>query len=179
MPAATATATHLVDATALEAYEVVGPTVEFLTSPDAGDDALTVLRGTIPAGGVVPLHSHADPETFVIVDGTAEALARTAQGARWIAAGPGDIVEVPPNAPHAWRNTSDRPNTAIVLTNGRLARFFREIGTPAGQAPPPREEAVARLLRAAERYGHWTATPEENAAVGIDLAALGALRQDS
>ena len=51
-------------------------------------------------------------------------------------------------------------------------RFFREVGAPAGTgATPPSPETVERFMRTAERYGHWLATPEENAEVGLTLPA--------
>ena len=44
--------------------EFFGPTVEFWTSPDDEHNDFCVLKGTIPPGGAVPLHSHADTEDF-------------------------------------------------------------------------------------------------------------------
>jgi hypothetical protein len=58
------------------------------------------------------------------------------------------------------------PVVATIVTRARIAQFFREVvdGPPA--------ETIERLLAVSERYGYWNATPEENAAVGLDLAAL-------
>jgi hypothetical protein len=36
-------------------------------------------------------------------------------------------------------------------------------------AGPPSPDVVERFLRTSERYGYWNATPEENAAVGVEL----------
>lgn len=36
--------------------------------------------------------------------------------------------------------------------------------------PPPAPEAIAHFVAAAERYGHWIGTPEENAALGLSMA---------
>jgi hypothetical protein len=49
-----------------------GPAVEFLTSPDDEQNDFCVLKGTIPAGGSVPLHSHRDTEDFLIISGSVE-----------------------------------------------------------------------------------------------------------
>jgi quercetin dioxygenase-like cupin family protein len=107
----------------------------------------------------VPLHSHPEPETFLMLDGGVEGL--TATG--WVAIGEGDVFHVPGGVPHAFRNHADRPATMLIATSQRLARFFREV------AGPPTPEAIARFLAVAERYGYWNATPEQNAEVGLAL----------
>jgi hypothetical protein len=48
--------------------------------------------------------------------------------------------------------------------------FFREIGRPFTAAPqPPTPDDLIHVAEVSARYGYWNATPEENAAVGIDL----------
>lgn len=60
-----------------------------------------------------------------------------------------------------------------LVSTARIGRFFQELGVPVGErgttAWPPSDEAIARFLAVAERYGYWNATPEENAAVGLHL----------
>lgn len=133
----------------------------------AGADghAARVMRGTIPPGAVLPLHSHADPETFLMESGTVEGLRMSAGTFRWIPVGPGDVSHVPGDEEHAWRNPS-RAETAvmIIVTTARIGRFFREV------AGPPSDEVLERFLETSERYGYWNATPEENAEVGLELA---------
>jgi hypothetical protein len=55
---------HLVDLRDAETIDVLGPTIQFLTPPGPSDDDPCVMRGIIPPGVPVPLHSHRDPETF-------------------------------------------------------------------------------------------------------------------
>jgi hypothetical protein len=45
--------------------ELLGPTVEFLTSPEDPQNDFCVIRGTVPPGISVPLHSHADTDVRV------------------------------------------------------------------------------------------------------------------
>jgi len=45
--------------------DLFGPSVEFLTPPGVTQEAYCVLRGVIPRGVSVPLHSHADIEDFL------------------------------------------------------------------------------------------------------------------
>ncbi len=154
---------YLVDPRALETFDVLGPTVQFLTPVDGDPDAPCLIRGSIPPHRFVPLHSHADPETFVAISGEMSGLIDGA----WVPIRSGDVFHVPPNAKHAWRNDSDAPAVSQVVTRARIAQFFREVvdGPPA--------ETIERYLAVSERYGYWNATPEENAAIGLDLAALG------
>jgi len=168
---------RLVEPGAVETLNVLGPVVEFVTSPDAGEHAPLVMRGTIPPGGVVPLHGHAEPETFLVVAGRVEGLAMAAaDDFAWIPIGPGDVFHVPGHAKHAWRNRSPEPAVTVVVTTARIGRFFREVGTPAAagdstRVAAPTDGAIQHFLSTAERYGYWNATPEENAAVGLQLQA--------
>jgi quercetin dioxygenase-like cupin family protein len=152
---------HLVDPDAAETIGVLGPTIQFLTSPDEADAPL-VIRGTIPPGAVVPMHTHADPETFFEVTGTPEGLVHTDAGFRWEPIRPGDVFHVPGCAKHAFRNHSSEPAVMIVTTTSRIGRFFREVASP-----PAGSDPLLHFLATSERYGYWNATPEENAAVGI------------
>lgn len=151
--------------------DVFGPTVEFLTSPDDERNDFCLLKGTIPPGGSVPLHSHGDTEDFLILSGSLEGLRHDQDGYRWIAAKAGDYIHVPGEARHAWRNTSSEPVVNLIVTTRKMGRFFLEVGRPATGAPQPvTPEDLARFAAISARYGYWNATPEENAAVGIRLS---------
>jgi quercetin dioxygenase-like cupin family protein len=147
----------LIDESAAETIEVLGPSVSLLTPLDGVPDAPCVLRGTIPAGGFVPLHSHADPETFIAGQGRLSGF----DGDRWVAVAPGQMFHVAGGTPHAWRNDGDVAAVMTIVTTVRMARFFREI------AGPPTPEVLARFAEVSARYGYWNATPEENARIGL------------
>jgi hypothetical protein len=51
---------HIAKGTGTEVFDVLGPTVEFLT----WNDEYCVMRGVVPPGVTVPLHSHDDAEDF-------------------------------------------------------------------------------------------------------------------
>jgi hypothetical protein len=65
---------RIAEGTAADALDVFGPTVEFLRRPDDSDADFCVMRGVVPPGVTVPLHSHDDAEDFYIVDGTQQVL---------------------------------------------------------------------------------------------------------
>ena len=113
----------------------------------------------------MPLHSHPEPESFIAVSGEVEGLLHADGSFRWIAIRPGEILHVPGGVPHAWRNRSQEPAVSLAVTEESLAAFFREVGTPAGAPPVP--DAAERFAEASLRRGHWLATPEESAAVGL------------
>jgi quercetin dioxygenase-like cupin family protein len=165
---------RLVDPHNARTLEVLGPTVTYLTPPDAEDGEPCVMRGTIPPGVVVPLHSHADPETFLVVSGELEGLAVAPHGFAWVPVRPGDIFHIPGSARHAWRNTTREPAVTTIVTTRKMGRFFQEVGTPVRpattSAAPPSEAEIQHFLETAERYGYWNASPEENAKVGLHLA---------
>ena len=129
-----------------------GATVEILTP--VGDGLPCVMRGTIPAGGIVPLHSHADPETFLMLDGEIEGFV----AGEWSRIAAGDVLHVPGHIRHAWRNRSDGPADMYLVSTGTIARFFREVA-----AEPE------RFLEISAGFGYWNATPEENAAIGLTV----------
>jgi quercetin dioxygenase-like cupin family protein len=153
-----------------EPLDVFGPTVEFLTLPNEDDNAICVMRGVVPPGVTVPLHSHDDFEGFFIVSGTQQVLVQGVQGLQWVDARAGDYVQIPGGIPHAHRNIGDVPAVDLIITTARLGKFLREIGRPVAAAPePPKPQEVARFVEVAAKYGYWLGTAEENAAVGIDV----------
>ena len=150
--------------------DVFGPTVQFLATPEEADDSHCVMKGVIPPGGVVPLHSHTGVECFLMLSGQQEVLIETDGHHRWTLCEPGDFIRVPSEARHAFRNLSDEPAVSLVTTTEKLGRFFQEVGRPVSphDAPmPPTPEAMQHFVVSALRAGYWLATPEENASVGL------------
>ena len=94
--------THLVTESDCETLDVFGPSVQFLVAPQANDEAPCVLKGTIPPGGSVPIHSHQAIEAFYILSGNVEVLREEDGKTDWIAAGPSDFIEVPDCAGPPW-----------------------------------------------------------------------------
>jgi quercetin dioxygenase-like cupin family protein len=154
-----------------------GPAMEFLSPPDGRDD-FCVIKGVIPPGVVVPLHSHVDTETFFVVSGTTDVLTQSENGLGWTEVHAGDYVHIASDTPHAWRNSSGEPVTALIITTRRLGRYFQELGKPINGAPePPTPDDLERFIAVSAKFGYWNGTPEENAAVGIELPAPAALNR--
>ena len=136
------------------------------------EDAYCVMKGTIPSGVSVPLHSHGDAESFYVLSGEAQALVETEVGLQWQTLRPGDFIHIPGGTKHAWRNVSGEPMAALITCTTKLGRALREMGqlTSEGGKRIPTPADVQRLIEISERYGYWLGSREENAAVGIELA---------
>ncbi|GHO50561.1 cupin domain-containing protein [Ktedonospora formicarum] len=149
--------------------DLFGPTIEFLTAPEDAQSDFCMLKGMIPPGGFVPLHSHPETEDFFILSGKVLVLRQdNDRGDEWIEATEGDYVHIPVNVPHAFRNIGDFPVIQLIATTKRLGQFLREAGRPMTDAlHPVTPEDFACSAMVGARYGFWIATPEENATVGI------------
>jgi quercetin dioxygenase-like cupin family protein len=163
----------IVDGTPYTTMDVFGPTVEFISSPDDPGADFCVMRGVVPPGVVVPLHSHDDDEDFLILAGTQQVLVEDARGVQWRDLWAGDYVQIPGGIQHAHRNVSDEPAVDLVITGTRLGRFFRELARPdvglRGQLTP---DDLRQLIALSTKYGYVLGTPEQNAAVGIELSPM-------
>ena len=161
---------HVVAGTSKVVLDILGPTVEFLTSPAAAHGDFCVMRGMIPPGVAVPLHSHDATEVFFVLSGSKQVLTLGSGPAEWVDVRAGDYVHVPRGTRHAHRNVSDEPLIELVITTARLGNWFEEVGTPATGAPrPPAADDLERFLAASGKYGYWLGSPEDNAAAGLRM----------
>jgi quercetin dioxygenase-like cupin family protein len=156
--------------TAREAFEVFGPSVEFVTWSDDEHGQFCVMRGTLPPGVTVPLHRHPDAEDFLILSGSQQVLIQTDHRLEWRDTRAGDYIRIPGGVLHAHRNVSDEPAVDLVVTTLRMGEFFKEVGVPATHEPVPvTAERLGHFIAVTQKYGYTLATPEENKAVGIEL----------
>ena len=151
-----------------QTFIVLGVLLQFLSTPEQSNDQISVMRGTVPPGVVIPLHSHADPEIFYVLNGSLEVF----QSERWQTVTAGEVVSVPGNVRHALRNTSPSPITSITVSKQELYSFFRELARPFdpnSPPAPPSSEEMQQLFSVAKKYEYWLASHDENAAIGISL----------
>ena len=151
-------------------HEVFGPQEirpknRVLTDTTRNDDDYSVTIANLPPGVVVPLHSHADRETFYIMSG--EMQGYDANGGAWRTLRAGEVFDVTDGLRHAWRNVSDSEAVILFVTTNRMARFLREASELRGGDMPQDEERAFGDLVA--RYGYWCAGPDENAAIGLTI----------
>jgi hypothetical protein len=94
---------------------------------------------------------------FTILDGEVEL---TFRGVSAVAAA-GETINVPANAPHVFRNVSERPARLLCLCSpAGQEEFFKEVGVPLAhrtEAPPPLDQAatsafIAKAIALAPKY---------------------------
>jgi quercetin dioxygenase-like cupin family protein len=113
---------------------------------------LNVFDITVPAGGGTPLHSHASPEVFRILEGSLLVQRMTDAGLVETEACAGDIISIAGDVPHGYSNVSAEPVVFAAIIDNDMAAYFEvaDIGPVADSAP----EAVAeRFELAANAHG--------------------------
>jgi quercetin dioxygenase-like cupin family protein len=150
--------------------DVLGPTVEFLTPSPEKADEYCVMKGTIPPGVSVPLHSHPDPESFYVLSGSAQTLLEQGNRLEWVDVKAADFIHIPGGAKHAHRNVSDQPVVELITTTptlGHSSRKSASLEPRKGPSAEPTSDNLQELVRISAKYHYWLGSPAENAAVGL------------
>jgi hypothetical protein len=108
--------------------DVFGPTVEFISGPDDPGADVCVMRGALPPGAVVPVHSHDDDEDFLILAGTQQVLVEDAHGLQRQDMHAGDYVPYPV--------ASRTPTATCPTPPAVLAAMAADYGIEILGAPP-------------------------------------------
>jgi quercetin dioxygenase-like cupin family protein len=154
-----------------QTFDVFGVCLEFLVTPEQTGGQISLYRGIISPGVVIPLHSHAEPEIFYVLEGGLEVYVASGPRQGWSITPVGVVIAIPGRVKHALRNTSSAPATTILITQDELYKFFREMARPFDGLPPapPSPEEMQKLFTAASKYQYWMGSPADNAAIGISL----------
>jgi len=127
---------------------VVGDTYTILLSGRDTAGRYTLIDMHVPPGGGPPPHRHDFEEMFTILDGE---IAVTFRGDT-APARAGETVNVPANAPHSFRNESDRPARVLCLCSpAGQEEFFLALGVRLSErteAPPPLDATAAAAFMA-------------------------------
>ncbi len=136
---------------------VVGDTYTILVPGAATAGCYTLIDMHVPSGGGPPPHRHDFEEMFTIVEGEIEI---TFRGVSAVARA-GETINVPANAPHVFRNVSERSARLLCLCSpAGQEEFFKEIGVPLAhrtEAPPALDDAataafIAKAIALAPKY---------------------------
>ncbi len=136
---------------------VVGDTYTILVSGAHTAGRYTLIDMHVPPGGGPPPHRHDFEEMFTILDGEIEL---TFRGVSSVATA-GETINVPANAPHVFRNISERPARLLCLCSpSGQEEFFKEVGVPVAhrtEAPPALDDAataafIAKAIALAPKY---------------------------
>jgi quercetin dioxygenase-like cupin family protein len=129
---------------------VAGGTYTILVSGADTGGRYSLIDMLVPPGGGPPPHRHDFEEMFTILDGEIELTFR----GKAVRASAGSTVNIPANAPHAFKNKSDKPARLLCMcTPAGQEEFFMAVGDPVDSrtAPPPKlspAEQAERIQRA-------------------------------
>jgi quercetin dioxygenase-like cupin family protein len=165
--------TRLINSKNEPTFNLLGPLVQFVVDPADAGGAFGLIQGVVAPGVAIPLHSHADPEILLVLDGDLEFLQHDGKAGRWLTARRGEIISIPGNVKHAMRNTSPENTSLLLVTTPDIYGFFRALATPPNpqaKSAQPGPADMERLVALGAKYNYWLASPEENAAIGLNLS---------
>jgi quercetin dioxygenase-like cupin family protein len=134
------------DAPGLPIVAVAGGAYTIVLSGAQTGGRYSLIDMLVPPGGGPPPHRHDFEEMFSVLEGEIELTFRGATHR----AGAGTVVNIPANAPHAFRNVSDRPAHLLCLcTPPGQEDFFLAVGDPleSRSAAPPELNAIEKAER--------------------------------
>lgn len=103
----------------------------------------TLIDMFVPPGGGPPPHRHDFEEMYTLLEGEVEFSFRGEK----LTARAGDTLNIPANAPHAFRNASQWPARMLCMCSpSGQEEFFVEVGTPVSTrtTKPPKLDAAAQ-----------------------------------
>ena len=143
--------------------EILGIELEWKLRRNDTVNHYCVLAATMPPGVGVPLHQHPQQEAFFILEGRAQFAVENGAPLAWKEVNPGDMVNIPPDAIHGFRNESDREVKLLLTCEAELGKFFEEASTPlaANQTARPNvsPEEIQRVLEIARKHGQRFPAP--------------------
>jgi quercetin dioxygenase-like cupin family protein len=120
---------------------VVGNTYTILVSGEDTEGRYSLIDMHVPPGGGPPAHRHDFDESFTVLEGEIEATFRGEK----LSLRTGQVIQIPANAPHQFRNNSAQPARLLCLCSpAGLEGMFRELGieVPTRTTVPPKPEAA-------------------------------------
>ena len=136
---------------------LVGDTYSILVSGADTGGKYCLIDMSVPDGGGPPPHRHDYEESFTLLEGELQFAFRGES----MTVGAGSTVNIPANAPHAFKNVSGAPARMLCLcVPAGLDAFFLEVGDPleSRTSPPPHldpaqmKARIAKIVALAPKY---------------------------
>lgn len=131
---------------ALPHISLAGDTYTLLVTGKDTAGRLAAIDMHIPPGGGPPPHRHDFEEMYTVLDGEIEF---TFRGDKQLARA-GETLNIPANAPHSFRNASERPARLLcVCAPAGQDEFFLAVGDRVATrtSPPPKLDEAAKAER--------------------------------
>ena len=122
---------------------LVGNTYTILVSGEDTEGRYSLIDMFVPPGGGPPAHRHDFEESFTVLEGEIEATFR----GRKVSLRAGQVIQIPANAPHQFRNNSAQPARLLCLCSpAGQEGLFREVGVEVATRTtvPPKPDAAAQ-----------------------------------
>jgi quercetin dioxygenase-like cupin family protein len=111
----------------LRHFAVVGDTYTILVSGEETGGRYCLIDMLVPDGGGPPPHRHDFEEMFTLLEGEVEFTFRGKSQAATV----GTTLNIPSNAPHAFKNKSGKPARLLCMcTPAGQEGFFMAVGVP-------------------------------------------------
>lgn len=127
---------------------LVGDTYTILLTGKDTAGRYCLIDMYVPPGGGPPPHRHDFEESFTVLEGEIEATCRGVSST--VCAG--QVINIPANAPHRFRNQSEQPARLLCLCSpAGQEEFFLEVGVPVATrttAPPDLDPDAQVAVRA-------------------------------
>jgi quercetin dioxygenase-like cupin family protein len=136
---------------------LVGDTYTILLSGNDTNGRYCLIDMHIPPGGGPPPHRHDFEESFTLLEGEIEA---TFRGEKSVVRA-GETLGIPANAPHSFKNVSDKPARLLcICAPAGQEEFFAQVGVSVATrtTPPPKpsaneqEELIKKARELAPKY---------------------------
>ena len=122
------------DSSKVRHVAVVGGTYSILVSGAQTAGRYCLIDMIVPDGGGPPLHRHDFEEMFTVLDGKIEITFRESKSVLRA----GETGSIPSNAPHQFKNVSERPARLLCLCSpAGMEEFFAPLASRSRHERPP------------------------------------------
>ncbi|SHJ51685.1 Mannose-6-phosphate isomerase, cupin superfamily [Roseomonas rosea] len=132
---------------------LLGMLVTFKATSAETGGAFSLSELAMNRGAGMPLHRHADTESFLILEGEVEFTI----GRETLRRGEGDFIPIPADAPHGFRQVGGRLSRMLSISMPGRAQegFFLDAGEPVAYwaVPPASSCNFSRVVSAGLRHG--------------------------
>ncbi len=143
--------------------DILGVELKWLLTLEATGNHYCLLDTRVPPGVGVPPHQHPYQESFYVLEGDPEFALEVNGRLQWQSAVPGQLVNIPPDAMHGFRNPGTSDVRVLITGTPELGHFFEEAGQVLadGENAPaqPSAETIQKVLAIAEKHGQRFLAP--------------------